>query len=115
MENNEIEHFVHGRGAKPKVVMAAPHEVLEEVLIRAEMLKNGDEKLFVFIGECEEALSEPPEIEDGADTHEPVDIKLTVAVLELHRHRHIHVHTCRHVLVEVNFAGKTKKHRFSPN
>ena len=114
MESQEVEHFLHGQGIKPVVVIAARGDTLREVLIRAEMIRDGQDKVFVFVGECEEALGEPAEIEDGADQHEPVDIDLTLEVLEIHRHRHVHVHRCRHVAVEVNFGGKTKRHRFSP-
>lgn len=114
MESQEIEHFLHGQGVKPKVAVAAPGDILREVLIRAEMIKEGDEEIFVFVGECEEALKEPVETEDGCDEHAEVGIKLTLEVLEIHRHRHVHVHHCRHVAVEVNFGGKTKRHRFSP-
>jgi hypothetical protein len=101
-------------GIKPLVVTAALSDSLREVLIRAEMIAAGKDGIFVFVGECEEALKEPGEVEDGADQHEPVDIGLTLEVLEIHRHRHVHVHHCRHVVVEVNFGGKTKRHRFSP-
>jgi hypothetical protein len=114
MKSQEIEHFLHGQGIKPKAAAAAPGDTLREVLIRFEMLKEGDEETFVFVGECEEALKEPVEVEDGCDEHSPVDIKLTLEVLEIHRHRHVHIHHCRHVAVEVNFGGKTKRHRFSP-
>jgi hypothetical protein len=114
MESQEIEHFLHGQGVKPKVATAASGDVLREVLIRFEMLKEDGEEIFVFVGECEEALKEPIEVEDGCVEHLPVDIKLTLAVLEIHRHRHVHIHHCRYVAVEVNFGGKTKRHRFSP-
>jgi hypothetical protein len=114
MEGQEIEHFVHAPGGKPKVAIAAPGDTLRQVLIRLEVIREGPDELQIFVGECEEALREPDEVEDGADEHGPVDIDLTIAVLEIHRHRHVHVHKCRHVAVEVNF-GKTKRHRFSPN
>lgn len=114
MESHEIEHFLHGQGAKPKVATAALGEALREVLLRSDMIREGETEIFVFVGECEEALNETAEIEDGVDEHAPVDIDLTLEVLEIHRHRHIHCHRCRHVAVEVNFGGKTKRHRFSP-
>jgi hypothetical protein len=103
MAHEELELFVHSQGAKPRVIKAPTGDVLRDVLIR-----------FEIIGECEEALAEPDETEDGVDKHAPVDVTLTVEVLELKRHRHIHVHKCRHVAVEVNFNGKTKRRRFSP-
>ncbi len=111
MENVAIEHFHHGQGVKPSVVTAALADTLREVLIRLGPLEDG---IFVFVGECEEALKEPADVEDGVDEHEPVDIDLTLAVLEITRHRHVHRHHCRHVAVDVNFGGKTKRHKFSP-
>ena len=113
-ESEEVEHFLHAQGVKPKVATATLGETLREVLICAEMITASPEGFYVFIGECEEALKEPAEVEDGVDRHEPVDIDLTLEILEIHRHRHVHVHHCRHVAVEVNFGGKTKRHRFSP-
>lgn len=64
--------------------------------------------------QSEEALTEPDEVEDGVDQHAPVDVLLTVEILELRRHHHVHIHKCRHVAVEINFNGRTKRHRFSP-
>ena len=106
LEGEDIEHFLHGQGIKPLAVTAAPGDTLREVLIRAELVRDGQGDIFVFVGECEEVLKEPVEIEDGADQHEPVDIDLTLEVLEIHRHRHVHVHHCRQVAVEVNFGGQ---------
>jgi hypothetical protein len=114
MENQEIEHFVHAEGIKPKVSIGAPEETLRAVLIRVEALPEGPDKFLVFVGECEEALTEAADVDNGADEHTPVDTDMTLAVLEIRRHRHVHVHRCRHVAVEVNFMGETKRHRFSP-
>jgi hypothetical protein len=115
MTSDQIEPFLHGQGAKPKVAAASLGEVLRAVLLRNDMIQEGEtEMIFVFVGECEEALKEPEEMEDGVDEHAPVDIDLTLEFLEIHRHRHVHCHHCRHVAVEVNFGGKTKRHRFSP-
>jgi hypothetical protein len=114
MENHEIELFFHAQGAKSRVVTASRGDTLREVLVRGEMIREGQDELFVFVGECEEALEEADAVEDGADEHAPIDIDLTLEVLEIHRHRHAHCHRCRHVAVEVNFGGKTKRHRFSP-
>lgn len=115
MENNEIEHFIHAPGGKPRVAIAPADDRLRDVLIRLEIIREDANGLHVFVGECAEALNEGDAIEDGADEHSPVDIELTLAVLDVPRHRHIHVHRCRHVAVQVNFDGKTKRHRFSPN
>ena len=95
------------------MVAAGRGETLRVVLGRFERAHGGGDVL-VFVGECEEALAEDDGIEDGADEHAPVDIDLTLEVLEIERHRHIHCHRCRHVAVEVNFGGATKRHRFSP-
>jgi len=111
MENVEIEHFHHAQGIKPSVMMATPSETLRVVLGRLGPIEDG---IFVFIGECEESLKEPIEVEDGIDAHEPVDIDLTIDVLEIHRHRHVHRHHCRHVAVDVSFVGRDKRHKFSP-
>ena len=114
MVGEELDLFVHSQGVKPKVATARSHESLREVLERTQVLKEGQGDLLVFVGEWEEALSEGDEIEEGEDRHEPVDVSLTIEVLELHRHRHIHVHKCKRVAVEVNFNSRTKRHRFSP-
>jgi hypothetical protein len=114
MSDHELELFVHAQGAKPKAVMVTPGESLLDVLKRAGVIGEGETDLLVFVGENEQALNEPDEVEDGADQHAPVDAILTVAVLGLKRHGHVHVHRCRDVAVDVNFSGKTKRHRFSP-
>ncbi|MGA2704147.1 MAG: hypothetical protein ABSH35_23985 [Isosphaeraceae bacterium] len=111
----ELEIFVHSQGAKPKVIVAAPGDTLRNALVRSEFLKEGQDDILVFVGEGEEALAQPDEIEDGADEHAPVDVDLTLEVLEIKRHHHVHCHRCRHVAVEVNFGGKTKHRRFSPS
>ena len=113
MKDNQLELFVHG-GGKPKVIVAASGETLRDVLTRHGIIKEGQKDGFVFIGECEEALKEPDEVEDGADQQAPVDLGLTLELLDLKRHRHVHCHECRHVAVEVNFGGKTKRRKFSP-
>jgi hypothetical protein len=114
MSDQELELFVHAQGAKPKIATAALGETLGDVLKRAGLIQEGDEDILVFVGENEEALTEADDIEDGADQHAPVDVLLTVEVLDLKRHRHVHVHRCRHVAVKVNYGGMTKRHRFSP-
>jgi hypothetical protein len=114
LESGEIEHFVHAPGIKPKVAVGAAEDTLRDVLIRLEVIRDEPDGLYIFVGECQEALKEPAEVEDGADGHEPVDIDHTLEVLEIHRHRHVHVHRCRHVAVEVDFGGKTRRHKFSP-
>lgn len=114
MTGEAIELFIHSQGAKPKAAVAGSHEVLRDVLVRAEVITEGQQELLVFVGEWEEALSEASEIENGEDSHAPVDVSLTIEALELDRHHHLHVHRCKRVAVEVRFNGVTKRHRFSP-
>ena len=80
-----------------------------------EFLKDDQAEILVFVGECEEALAEPVDSDNGADKHSPVDINLTLGVLGIKRHDHLHCHRCRHIAVEVNFGGKTKHRKFSPS
>lgn len=114
MTNQEMELFIHSQGAKPRIITAQSGEILRDVLIRLEIIEAGQDDILVFVGECDEALAELDHIENGADEHAPVDVTLTVEILELKRHRHVHIHRCRHVAVEVNFVGKTKHRKFSP-
>lgn len=113
MEQERMEIFVHAAGMKPGAVEAAASERLQDVLVRAGAF-TGDASSLVFVGECDEALQEADEIEDGVDRHGPVDPTRTLHEVDLRRHRHVHVHRCRHVAVEVHFLGTTKRHRFSP-
>lgn len=115
MMTQELELFLHGQGAKPRSMFATPTETLREALVRTGIVREGADEILVFVGECEEALVEPDDVEDGADVQAPVDISLTVEVLEIERHRHVHCHTCRHVGVEIAFNGETKRRKFSPS
>jgi hypothetical protein len=114
MTTQKTEIYVHGLGAKPRSMFSAPNETLREALVRTGMIREGADEILVFVGECEEALTEPDDLEDGIDLHPPVDVGLTVEVLEIERHRHVHCHTCRHVATEITFNGETKRHQFSP-
>jgi len=114
MTAETFELFIHSQGAKPKVAVAGPQEVLRDVLVRTGIMSQGQEDLLVFVGEWDEALNERDDIDDGEDSHPPVDLSLTTGALELLRHRHVHVHKCKRVAVEVHFNGLTKRHRFSP-
>ncbi len=114
MEKQEFELFVHVQGDKPKVVKAALGDILADVLARSGTAGDGRDGMLVFVGECKEALKEPHNIDDGEDSHQPVDVTLTLEVLEVHRHRHVHCHKCRQVVAEVNFGGKTARRKFSP-
>ena len=114
MNTEQLEVFVHADGVKPKVVTGEAAELLCDVLNRARIGSVGDADIFVFVGECDEALREPDEIGDGSDQHAPADVKKSLHELDLLRHRHVHVHRCRHIGVEVNFMSKDKRHRFSP-
>lgn len=111
--DDDLEVFLHG-GDKSQVVTAKHGDVLHNVLVKAGVLREGDKEVFVFIGECEDALKHDDDSDDGEDDHKPVEVHLTLEVLDLRKHRHVHVHRCRRVAVEVNFGGKSKKHKFSP-
>lgn len=82
MANQELELFVHSEGAKPKVVSEAPGEVLRDVLVRSGFIRPEQGEILIFVGECEEALGEAEETEEGADRHVPVEAGLTLEVLE---------------------------------
>jgi hypothetical protein len=110
---SQIEVFVHGQGKKPVVVGASSDETLRDVLVRAG-IPAGETGGLVFVGECDEALREADDVEDGADEHAPVDANQTLDALGVRAHRHVQHHRCRHVAVDVNFGGKTKHRRFSP-
>ena len=114
MSTEELEFFLHREGAKPRAIKGHGGETLKEVLIRAEVIKAGQEDVLVFVGECAEALDEPQATEGGADAQAPVDVELTLEALEIKRHRHVHCHRVRHIEVDVNFTGATKHRRFSP-
>jgi hypothetical protein len=114
MEAEQLEIFVHGDGMKPKVAASVAAEILRDVLGRAGIHAADGIQVFVFVGECDEALTEADDVEDGADQHAPADVTKTLHELELARHRHVHVHRCRHIGVEVNFVSREKRHRFSP-
>ncbi len=113
MEPELVEIFVHGKG-RSQVVQASPAETLREVLARVDVLGPTEQDAVVFVGECTDALGEPDDVDEGEDAHATADIDLTIEVLDLKQHRHVHHHRCRRIAVEVNFSGKTKRHRFSP-
>lgn len=106
--------FVHKPGMPPRIIQAAPGDILRDVLVRFEVIEEKNDDVLVFVGECEEAIEEELEVDGGADQQSPVDASLTLEVLQVGIHRHVHCHTCRHVAVEVNFSGQTKRHKFSP-
>jgi hypothetical protein len=114
MADQSFEIFVHGQGTKPVIAPVIPTDTLKEVLIRVAVIEEGGNDLLVFVGECDEALAEPRDTEDGRDEHNPIDVSLTLELLELERHRHVHCHRCRHVVATVNYGAKTKHRRFSP-
>lgn len=114
MTTEQIEIFIHSEGAKPQVVAAAIDEVLKDVLIRSGVLSADAVDVYVYIGESDEARHEADDVDDGEDQHASVDLTQRLHEVDLKKHRHVHVHKCRRVAVAVNFAGKTKRHRFSP-
>lgn len=113
MDAELIEIFVHA-GGRSHVVQASPSETVREVFVRLEVIGAGKPERLTFIGECEEALVELEDVENGADDHPPIDIDLTLEFLNIRHHRHVHHHPCRHIAIDVNFGGATKRRRFSP-
>ena len=103
MNGETIDIFLHGQGA-PKVVQAQIQEVLRDVLARENALP-GDGEL-VFVGKAIEVV----ELE-GEDTHEPVNIDLTLEVLAITHQTHVHTHAPRYIGVSV-FYNEAKKRRF---
>lgn len=103
-----LELFLHGHG-EPKVVEASADEALEAVLARHDALPADGE--FVYVGEAQQALSDPHGEEDD---HQPADLKLSVLALQLPQLRHIHTRAVRSVEVTVNYNGQAPKRRFSP-
>jgi hypothetical protein len=114
MDEHGVEIFIHALGKPPDVIEVYPHDILRDVLARVGVVEGGEEEIFVFVGECEDALHEPEDVEDGEDGHEPAQVVLTVEVLDLHRHRHVHCHKCRRIATEVHFGERTIHRRFSP-
>jgi hypothetical protein len=117
MGTQGIEIFVHGQGAKPVLVAASSGEILRDVLVRAGIIPAGETStilVFVFVAECDEALREADDVEDGVDQHAPVDANQTLDALGVRTHHHVHHHRCRYIAIDVNFGGKTKHRRFSP-
>src|SRR5260370_3942646 len=112
MKSHEITLFLHQAGAKPRVVQAVAEETLASALQRASL--PADEQLFLFVGECENALLEPDEVEEGEDGHEPVDSSQVVGSLGSERTHHLHRHRCRRITTTINYHAATQNHRFSP-
>lgn len=113
MEGEVIEIYVHAAG-RAEVVQAAPAESLRQILSNVGLIGAGGAGYLTFVGECEDALAEADDVEDGSDSHLPVNIDLSVEVLGLRRHRHVHHHRCHHIAVVVNFSSASKRRSFSP-
>jgi len=110
--STKIEVFIHSQGAKPKKITAETHERLHDVLSQAGLPGLGD---LVFLGESSEALDEADDVDNGEDSHEPVNAELTLEHLHLRDHGgHVHSHKCRRIMVTVNYGGGSKHHKFSP-
>ena len=62
MVTQELEIFLHGQGVKPRSIFATPNETLRDALLRIGIFREGMDKILVFVGECEEALTEPDEV-----------------------------------------------------
>lgn len=112
--SQEVELFIHSQGQKPRIVSASVEETLAALLVRLGIPTDQHREVFVFIGEDESALSEAPDVEDGVHKHDPADVSRTLGQHGVRHHGHLHHNRCRHIAVEINFAGHTKRHKFSP-
>jgi hypothetical protein len=83
---------IHHLEAQPEHTVA----VLKELIRERHGLKI---ETFVFLEDCDD----------------PLDEMLVIATLVEVRDIKLHVHACRHVEVQVAFAGKAAKHRFAPS
>ena len=111
MPANELEIFLHLPGKGPQVILSKPEEALGTLLSRFGIENYGE--VFVFVGECEDALKAPESVENGADAHTPANFDRTLDELEMEKHRHIHCHNCPEINTTVHFSGKTLNRKFS--
>jgi hypothetical protein len=114
MSAESIEIFVHSSGAKPKVIGTELGANLRDVLAGAGAYSGEASEHYVFLGECDEALREPEEVDDGVDNQLPVEVVHSLRDLDVQRHHHVHVTKCRHVVIDVKFLEKDKRRKFSP-
>ena len=114
MSANKLELFLHLPGKRPQVVHAEPAETLRALLSRLEVENDDAHDILVFVGECDEALTAPEGVENGADSHVPADLDRTLDQLDLDKHHHIHCHCCPEVDTTVNFSDKELNRKFSP-
>ena len=113
MATQKEEFFVHTQGKKPQVIHAAIEEPLCDVLVRAGVIQEGQDDLFIFVGESDAAMHKPDDVSDGFNEQSPVDANLPIEKIGL-RVRHIHCYVCPHVVVDVNFGAQTEQWKFSP-
>ena len=112
MSANELEIFLRLPGKGPQAIFGGPNETLGTLLSRFDIESHSD--VFVFVGECEDALHAPESVENGADAHTPADFNRTLDELEMEKHRHIHCHNCPEINTTMHFSGKTLNRKFSP-
>jgi len=49
------------------------------------------------------------------DSEEPLELDIIIGDLGIEKHGHLHAARCRHLEVTVEYAAKSRKHRFSPS
>lgn len=111
MSHEKIELFLHFSGEKPKKVSAGHEERLIDVVAKSSI--NAADAL-VFVGEWTEALKEEIDVENGKDTHEPVNATQMLDQLKIRNHDHVHCHKCHRIATGINYGSQTKRHQFSP-
>jgi len=52
MASEEFELYIHSQGARPKIAVARPHEVLGDVLVREGIIKQGQDDVLIFAAFC---------------------------------------------------------------
>ena len=110
----EIELFLHLAGKRPSVVHGESTETLRVLLERVDEKTEGVDYPFIFVGECDDAITVSDGVENIADSHIPADLDLTLDDLGLEKHRHIHCHCCREINTIVHFTEKELSRKFSP-
>lgn len=114
MTSKSIEIYLRGAGAQARVAEVQAGETVRDVLLRNGLLQADEKAVHVFVGDCDEALREPDDTEEGSDEQSPVDLSSVIGDLDLEHRRHMLAARCRRVAVAVHYGPGTKKRKFSP-
>jgi hypothetical protein len=114
MKSKSIEIYLRGAGAQARVAQVQAEETVRDVLLRHRLLQSDEKAVHVFVGDCDEALREPTDVEEGSDEQAPVDLAALIGDLDLEHRRHLLAARCRRVAVSVHYGAGTKTRKFSP-